>query len=269
MDQRRVDALLRADRETYSRLVARLRSAVSDMWRSTPDLSDEALELWLSRSVPLVAAAADQAGALTASYLVALVEEMTGVEVPDVDDLVVSEGLRAGVTSDDVMSRPMIQARSLVGAGVPFRDASRRAEVRALQLAVTDSQLARTHTARRVFAETPGVVGYRRVLTGSESCGLCAVASTRRYRKQDLMPIHAGCDCGVSPIVGSVDPGDVVNEGLLASLDDAVVAEFGDDASKDYKDLIVVHDHGETGPTLAVAGHKWMSAADAAARTGL
>lgn len=243
--------------------------AVREAWRATPDLTDDGMELWLSRVVPVVVAAREQAGTLTASTLMAVVEEMTGEEVPDVEDLVVSDGVRRGVSTDDVMSRPMVQLRSLVGSGALFADAARRSEVRATQLASTEMQLARTHTARRVLAGSPRVVGYRRVLTGSESCGLCAVASTRRYNKAELMPIHAGCDCSVSPIVGDADPGETVNEGLLGQLDGAIEAEFGEDRSKGYKDLIVVHEHGETGPTLAVAGHRWMSAKEAAARTGL
>lgn len=61
------------------------------------------------------------------------------------------------------------------------------------------------------------VIGYRRVLTG-RSCVFCAAAATKVYRRGDLMPLHAHCDCGVAPIYGTGDPGKVVNRGVLLEL---------------------------------------------------
>jgi hypothetical protein len=61
------------------------------------------------------------------------------------------------------------------------------------------------------------LVGYRRVLTG-RSCMFCAAAATKRYRKRDLMPLHARCDCSVAPIFPDSDPGDLLNEDLLRNL---------------------------------------------------
>lgn len=61
------------------------------------------------------------------------------------------------------------------------------------------------------------VVGYRRVLTG-RSCMLCAAAATRIYRRGDLMPLHAHCDCAVAPVYSSSDPGRAANRALLGQL---------------------------------------------------
>lgn len=61
------------------------------------------------------------------------------------------------------------------------------------------------------------VIGYRRVLTG-RSCVFCAAAATKVYRRGDLMPLHAHCDCGVAPVYGTADPGLEVNKRLLLEL---------------------------------------------------
>lgn len=63
------------------------------------------------------------------------------------------------------------------------------------------------------------VVGYRRVLTG-KSCSWCARVSTQRYLTADSADFgHPRCDCTVIPIVGTRDPGQVLNRDLLDALD--------------------------------------------------
>jgi hypothetical protein len=104
----------------------------------------------------------------------------------------------------------------------------------------TDIQLARTHASRSVLARKQRVVGYRRVLSGSPSCDLCAEASTQRYSKEDLLPIHPGCSCDVEPIYGSSDPGTIA--------DDQAIPDNAGQVSG------TVQQHGEIGPVLAVKG---------------
>lgn len=163
-------------------------------------------------------------------------------------------------------------------------------ERRTRSLALTDIELAVTHTARERLRDEPQYRFFRRVLTGAESCGLCIVASTQRYRKQDLLPIHPNCDCVVAPILGDEDPGRVINstritdeesptgetrsgvpvysaEDLLDAdlmTDDvhaAIRETFGEmafDARQiDYRKILLVKQHGELGPVLTVAGHKF------------
>ena len=123
-------------------------------------------------------------------------------------------------------------------------------------MAATDLQLAKTHTTRAVLSGKDNVVGYRRVLTGRESCALCAVAATQRYRKDRLLPIHDGCDCGVAPIYGDRDPGQVIDPDQLEGIKASLAERFGDDSGEvaDYRKAIVVHEHGELGPVIAVRG---------------
>lgn len=163
-------------------------------------------------------------------------------------------------------------------------------ERRLRSLALTDVELAVTHTARERLADEPEVRFYRRVLTGAESCGLCIIASTQRYRKRDLLPIHPNCDCVVAPILGEQDPGRSINstrvsdeasptgetadgvpiygpddvldtEFLTREVHDAIRETFGEmafDARQiDYRKILLVEKHGELGPVLTVGRHKF------------
>jgi hypothetical protein len=172
----------------------------------------------------------------------------------------------------------------------PLTEAVAAGERRAQTLALTDVELAVTHTVRERLAAEPRIKYYRRVLTGAESCGLCVIASTQRYRKRDLLPIHPNCDCVVAPILGDEDPGQIINstrisddalptgetrsgvpvyddDGLIDAdllsrdVHDAIRREFGDVAFDargiDYRKILLVEQHGELGPVLTVARHKF------------
>ena len=81
------------------------------------------------------------------------------------------------------------------------------------------------------------------------------------------MPMHGGCNCDVLPIIGAAggagDPGNSLNQLDLAD----VYAAAGD--SSDSWDLkrarFGVAEHGELGPLLIVAGHKFTGPDDIAA----
>lgn len=272
----------------HATVTARLQQVVAEAvrraWRTVPDVSDQSAELWLARIVPMVAGAQQQASTLTATYLAALMSEMTGepVDPMPIDPAVVTgAAARSGTDPAVVYRRPIVEARSLLAAGVAGADALRRSEVRAVQLVATDVQLARTHTARQVISGDSRIVGYSRVLTGSESCGLCVVATTQRYRTGDLLPIHPGCDCAVAPIIGTEDPGRVINRPLLDQVHENVASRFGADAvdlaagsdifdqSHPYRQLVTVYDHGEYGPTLAKSGQHQLTSAAAEARSSI
>lgn len=225
-----------------------LGDVVAELWKAVVvDLSDASLEAWLLEIRPLVLGAQNQASALTLAYLGEL-----GLDLVAPRDL---EAVR-DVDPSVAWSRPVVTARAKIAEGkdgsVAFRQGLRRAK----DLSATAVQLAQTHTAREVMLADRRVVGYRRVLNGARSCGLCAVASTQRYRVGDLMPIHSSCDCGVAPIIGSDDPGQVINEGLLDGLNSEVRARFGPNVERsDWANLLVTEAHGEVGPVLTVRKH--------------
>jgi hypothetical protein len=142
----------------------------------------------------------------------------------------------------------------------PLTKAVAAGERRARLLGVTDLELAEREAARQILttdARAPRF--YQRVLTGDENCGLCVVASTQRYRREQLLPIHPGCDCVVQPLPDGTRH--VVDEQLLDAAHAAIEQRFGisDRSARaiDYRKILLVREHGELGPVLTVARHKF------------
>lgn len=160
--------------------------------------------------VALVATARMVAGYLTASRRLAGVDdEVTPLDLADVTTL-------RGVDALEEFHRPTVTARVAISEGKTFEEAMHLGGLRAGVLAVTDVALAQ----RAAVAGAGGgdrIVGYRRTLTGA-SCVLCQVASTQRYHRGTLAPLHSHCDCGIAEIYGDADPGRVINQDLLKDL---------------------------------------------------
>lgn len=174
-----------------------------------------------------------------------------------------TEVLRNGVTASEVYRRPFVEVYTALSKGEQMTDAIAAGARRVQSIASTDVQLARREAGRQNRMSNEGIVGYRRVLTGSENCALCYVASTQRYRKSDLLPIHPGCDCGEMPIFGNQDPGQVLDQYNLDRAHELVQQRFGvsDRAARapiDYRD-IKIQEHGELGPLLTVRGQRFTS----------
>jgi hypothetical protein len=232
-----------------ARLHETLVMGVRRAWRSIPDVSDASMVQWLRLILPMVNGAQRQSATIMATYLAALVAELTATAPVHrgVDPaLVTGPVIRNGVPPEVVYQRPIITARVLLAKGVGGAEVFRRAERRAVQLATTDVQLARTHAARATLAADPRVVGYRRAVTGNGTCVMCMTASTQRYHRSELLPIHPGCGCSVAPIIGTEDPGRVINERLLA--------ELHNEPNGQPNPKVETYQHGEYGPTLAIAG---------------
>jgi hypothetical protein len=131
-------------------------------------------------------------------------------------------------------------------------------------------QLAARDTANRVISTTPRVVGYRRVLGSGVNCGLCIVASTQRYGRDDLMPIHPNCGCTVEPIIGQTAPPKVLDKGRvdliksqLRSEDLPYTRQAMSRLRIDVDELPTVEivDHPELGPTLWNQAHDFAKVA--------
>ena len=182
-------------------------------------------------------------------------QEYTQTEI-SLDELT-TEQLRNGVSFEQIMKRGFVDMRTELSKGTSVKDAVNAGARRVKSLAQTEMQLARTHTNRKIRDNQKNIVGFARTLTGNENCALCYTASTQRYRKGDLLPIHPGCDCGEMPIYGNEDPGQVINQARLDSIDSALEKDI-ETRLADRATLrdIVVREHGEMGPVLTIRNQK-------------
>lgn len=256
-------ALIRAYQTTSKSVTTNVANFLTRSWGSLAAWRDADAAAFLARILPIVQGAADQQAALTDAYLSRLLADQLGTAVaPKGIRPPTLAQLRGGVPATEVYSRPFKATRAAIGEGLDLQTSARRGLERLLSISTTDMQLTRTTTSRNILEADKRVVGYRRVPSGSKSCPLCIIASTQRYHKERLMPIHPGCQCGISTIVGDEDPGHVINQDLLDATHDAIAEKYGAAAvdhsarSDLYKTpgALAVYDHGEIGPTLAVAG---------------
>lgn len=252
----------------FTRLFAALRASIVQQlfvtWFGMPDYRDTNIDEFLEASLPIVQAGQETSAVATTTYL-QIMMEMMGSDVSDISlpdmALVTGEAIRNGVPPEQVYARPFKEVWEALSNGLPFDVAVERGANRLRQLVETDIQLSHTHTSRTLLSGRNDVVGFRRVPTGTFTCALCLVASTQRYRKLDLMPIHPGCDCRVAPIIGESDPGQIVDPEFLEEIHKAVERQFGMSARDarliDYRKIPIVQMHGEYGPTLAVRGQNF------------
>lgn len=186
---------------------------------------------------------------------------------------VTGQALR-GVDPTQVYARPFAEVKWRLSQGKTLGEALDAGRRRAETIALTDLELAWTHTSRQATRQynsspRPGrqgrIVGYRRVLSSSPThCALCVLASTQRYHVEQLMPIHPNCTCTVGYVFEDdfragehvIDPelAQQVHNVVRRDLGDRYVDAGGRLGDAHYRDIIVVNDHGELGPVLGVRG---------------
>lgn len=267
-------ATLAEIRDGYNRLNSRLvRGAgqlASNLFLQLGSWRDEDYERYLELLGPQLAGIKLQAANLQAAYYQQVAaannESFTPVAARPQD--LTDDVLRNGAATDEVYRRPFVESWTALATGELVRTAVERGASRASSIAETDVQLASRQAGLNQRRANGNIVGYRRVLTGSENCALCAIASTQRYTRGQLKPIHPGCDCGEEPIYGDFDPGQVIDPELLDSVQEALWQQLGvDDPGarnaglnkltadgrpiSDFTEIIVTREHGEYGPTLA------------------
>lgn len=241
----------------------RVEGFLASTWDGMGSYRDADIDRMVKRVVPVVRGAQAQVSVLTAAYLAAVVREVTGETVRPGGARRVMDA--RGVPAEDVYRRPGVTVWTALAQGATYGEAVRQGRQRLLSLGATDVQMAARESARSTLGGMSGVVGYRRVLTGTRDCALCSIASTQRYHKGDLLPIHPGCDCGVDPIIGRGDPGQVINRERLDATHADVAGRTGDwdsgGRSPDHR-KIQVREHGEYGPTLTFDGQHFTGPAD-------
>lgn len=261
------EALQAALTDRYDALSTSLRSRVIqfvlDAFDGLGGHRDGDAAVFIEQVLPVVLAAQQQMGQITDAYLSAMIADMLGGAAAPTG-VALDEALR-GVDPAEVYTRPFVTTWTALAQGKSYAQAVTEGRTRLLSITETDLQLARTHAARQSM-QRGGAKFYRRRLTGSANCGLCVIAATQRYRAERLMPIHPGCDCKVEPLVGSRDPGQIIDERLLREAHDAVAKGVGQsDAggrAPDYRQVIITREHGEYGPLLAVARHEFTGPKD-------
>ena len=279
MAQATLDQLTAAQQATTRQIRDRTLAVTAARWDASPAYRDADIDRLISQIMPQVQAGQIATATLTNAYI-GQAAALSGVPAGGQVDRDMILGYR-GVDSADVYRRGAVTLYTALSNGSPFDAAVAYGLDRMLSIVASELQQAKNRQAQRSI-EASGFYGYRRALTGLENCALCVIASTQRYSKSELMPIHPGCDCGVQPVREKDGPGTVLDPDLLESTHALIDRKLnGTDRGardlvlnktssagrpiSDFTDLIVVNDHGELGPTLAWRSDKFTSAADIAA----
>ena len=250
--------------EAYDSQVHAIRQQITAFgqayWDSLPHYRASAVEDMIQAITPRVAAGQLRIADLTRAYLAQCARELGWkVVLPSIDQDEI-RGAR-GVDPRVVYRRPAVDVYTALAAGKPLPQAAAEGRLRLTQLIGGDMQLAKVHASRQSMRGYPAEGQfYRRVLTGRENCALCVVASTQRYYRDDLMPIHPGCDCGVQPLPPGLAVNQVIDEDLLEQVHQITADRLGvsdrGGRTPDYRKLLTVSEHGEYGPTLSWAQPK-------------
>ena len=229
-------------------------------WDSLPHYRASAIEDMIQAITPRVTAGQLRIADLTRAYLAQCARELGWrVVLPPIDQDEI-RGAR-GVDPRVVYRRPAVDVYTALAAGKPLPQAAAEGRLRLTQLIGGDMQLAKVHASRQSMRGYPAEGQfYRRVLTGRENCALCVVASTQRYYRGDLLPIHPGCDCGVQPLPPGLAVNQVIDEDLLEQVHQITADRLGvsdrGGRTPDYRKLLTGSEHGEYGPTLSWAQPK-------------
>lgn len=249
----------------FTRLFAALRASLIQqlfvIFFGLEAYRDADMSEFLDAALPLIQAGQETSASATEAYINMQMQLLGLDSLGSVDfEEVTGAAIRGGVPPEVVYSRPFKEVWDSLARGVPFDQALENGANRLRRLIETDIQLVHTNTARSMFSRDLTLQGFRRVPTGSFTCALCLVASTQRYKTIELMPIHPGCDCRVAPLVGT-ESVQVVDKELLEDIHKAIEKQFGmsarDAREIDYRKITLVRQHGEYGPTLTVADHRF------------
>lgn len=259
----RSDALIAGYQSATEQIRQRVLDYVARIWNSSPSFRDADVDRIVARILPVVQGGQIQLANLTDAYI-GRMSVLAGVTWSGGVDAAALIGYR-GVPPVEVYRRPSVTVYTALGAGVSYDKAVKQGFTRMMSIIATDLQQARNRQAQASIGRS-GFQWFRRVLTGRENCALCAIASTQRYTRGDLMPIHPACDCGVATMTSPADPGHVIDADTLEMVH-AKVEELTGSVDRggrlpDYRKLLITNEHGELGPTLAWRGQHFTGPAD-------
>lgn len=234
--------ILAAYQQVSGGVRSRLVQYADLLWGGMGSWRDADVDRFVEEIVPKIQAGRLQMAQLTDAYL----SQITGATAGIID----TSNLR-GVDASDLYRRPATELYTNLSQGKSFDDSMKAAIVRLGSLVATDMQLAKTHQAQRSLKNSDRAA-YRRVPRGEKTCALCLIASTQRYWKGDLLPLHPGCDCDISPLPAGDHSAQVLNQVELERVHAEVETLTGDSnrMAQGYRGLIEVREHGELGPVL-------------------
>ncbi len=257
-DDKRVRQVVERQTKITASLTELMISQLVALWGAFDAWYDEDLvRARAARSATIVEAGQRQMRLRQGAYLRFIFRQLQ-VPFPQVPAPVFPLYPRIGITPDDVWLRPAEQYRYHRSIGETADQALDAAVNRATVLADTEASLARRDESQKVFKASARVTGYRRIihpeLSKTGTCGLCVVAADRTYSIDELLPIHDFCNCGVLPVTEDSDPGLNLNQDDLEKL----YAEAGGTGAGGLLNVrYVINDHGELGPVLTNAEHKF------------
>lgn len=245
-----VEQLADANMAQVSRLTNRVLALAEQAWWALSDWHTP--DDFVTQFLPLLQGAQIQTAALQDAYIAAIMAEATGMVTAPIGlapELVTD--LRMNTTMAEAYSRPFHTVWFEQGKGTEFPQALRLGLDRLQHMVSLDIQLARTHASALILQQTDGVQRYQRVLSGSENCDICSVASKHIYKSSSLMPIHTKCDCTVAPVIEGRPP--LANR-INRERDFTAPDSETDGAEKKSPTQIAadvgIEDHGELGPVL-------------------
>jgi hypothetical protein len=231
-------------------------------WLDLPGLNKSDIPAFLDVAVPLVEDAFNAAIAITEAInstqgYVLLGDQFS--DAPVASGGIIDQWRGGDISIAQVYQRPFVDYwMGLTNTG-SLGESLASGENRIRQIVDSDIERIADFTQIEKFANEKRIVGYRRVLVGPVNCALCIVASTQRYHKRDLKPMHPHCDCRVSPVLSFESDGDhILDQDLLDQIHKSIADKFGTDfankSASDYNKILVHHTHGEMGPQLTWRG---------------
>lgn len=263
MSVRTLAALTDGHANLLEQLISGLLGQLATAWSGFDRWHDENLVAGqAARSAQLVTAALPAVRQQSRAYHSAVLREL-GTK-PGKLPRITSDYPRANITAFEVYQRPATAYAYAGSRNLTAYEAAVDARKRLAVLAESDLRSANRDEAQRVYASTPTVVGYRRIihpeLSSGGTCGLCVVASQRMYHTSQLLPLHfPSCHCESMAVVKGEDPGMQLNEDDLAT----VYAAAGGTAADQLRETrIQFTEHGELGPVLVRDGDHFTTAKD-------
>lgn len=190
-------------RNRLRQLRARAVAAARRGWTIDPTDLDGSHEQWAART-SLILTELQRAGMqLSIGYLTAYLTSELRAAAPAELQEDVSGRARDGRPLLEALTPSLFTIKAAVGEGRPAAEAIRLGEQRAMRF-IGDESIA---PARQALADSIAaddrIVGWRRVTGGG--CGACLAAATGAVQADDqVLEVHAGCQCSKEPVVGDV-----------------------------------------------------------------